>query len=303
MLIETTASAARPIHPQAVPNSREAAAPAEAPGVWLVGDDDCREYDAFVRAHPRAGLFHSLAWRDAVSAARLGRPRHLALISGDGAKGVLPIFEQRDADGRLTWATSASSPPVGALADDSVTRFLLLSRAQHAAESRGVGGVLTDAYFDAATAIDEASAVGATGWLRVPVGRAHRLASGDDGAPSVELAAVDFAALRGRILPPTSTLLARLAADGTVELRAARLEGGDPRGACIWLVDGSRAVVLWHDLPANVATLRRAIRALAWQAGECGAYTLELHVSDGATRAALGREIRGAMIARRGALA
>jgi CelD/BcsL family acetyltransferase involved in cellulose biosynthesis len=87
-------------------------------------------WDAYVRAHPRAGAYHLAAWAAILRGAYRARPRYLAATGEDGAlRGVLPLTYRR---GLMTGRRLRSLPAVpaaGPLGDTRADELALLEAA------------------------------------------------------------------------------------------------------------------------------------------------------------------------------
>lgn len=95
---------------------------------------DAQAWNACVAAHPQGTLFHTLAWRNAVSGAFEHPPCYLAAYRGGRIVGVLPLFKIAS---RLAGTLLVSVPYAvygGALADDEQTYETLLDGACALAE-------------------------------------------------------------------------------------------------------------------------------------------------------------------------
>lgn len=94
-------------------------------------------WTAYVARHPRATLFHTLAWRDAVTTA-FGHENYYLLASRNGAvSGVFPLVRVAS---RLAGTILVSVPYAvygGALTDDEASRDALLRRAELIDEELG----------------------------------------------------------------------------------------------------------------------------------------------------------------------
>ncbi len=75
--------------------------------IKCLGVEDCTRWEEFVRSHPQATIFHSLAWRRAVEKTFGHRSFYLYAGQGDEWHGVLPLFLIQS---RL-WGTFFSSVP------------------------------------------------------------------------------------------------------------------------------------------------------------------------------------------------
>ena len=130
------------IHPQGAPAPSQAAiAQRPAPlSVWLLDEPECPPYAEFIENSPGTGLFHTLAWRDALSASGAGEPLYLAAMDGERVVGAFPLFFVRD-DGATRLVSLPGTPTAGPVTDDDAVRWLLASRATQLAEHRGAAGV------------------------------------------------------------------------------------------------------------------------------------------------------------------
>ncbi len=68
---------------------------ARRPTVWLTGPADAEAWTAFAREHPKATLYHSLAWRDFIEAVFGHEPLYLACGQSGRLRGILPLFKVR----------------------------------------------------------------------------------------------------------------------------------------------------------------------------------------------------------------
>jgi hypothetical protein len=100
-------------------------------------------WDAYVRAHPRAGVYHLAAWARVLKDAYGFHPRYLALTEGDSLAGVLPLFRKK---GLLSGARLRSIPVFsygGPVADDERLEARLVEAARDRATADGeVAGMM-----------------------------------------------------------------------------------------------------------------------------------------------------------------
>ena len=134
--------------------------------VWLMDEPQCAAYDDFLQRHRDAGLYHTLAWRDALAAQNTGEPFYLAAMRGDRVVGALPLVERRDMWGRRRLVSLPATPVAGVIADDEQTETALLNRAMTLAQSREVSSLLLRQFTPRAAA-GRGNAV--RDWIRVPV--------------------------------------------------------------------------------------------------------------------------------------
>lgn len=101
-----------------------------SPHVTVLTNDTRASYAAFVRAHPDATLFHSLAWCDAVADSFPHQPLHLIARRDEQVVGALPLFLVKS---RLAGRIMVSVPygvEGGILASDDATSAALLAWAR-----------------------------------------------------------------------------------------------------------------------------------------------------------------------------
>jgi len=87
-------------------------------------------WDAYVRAHPRASVYHLGAWARILERSYGFRPRYLGLLRGDSLAGVLPLFRKK---GLISDARMRSIPVFsygGPLADDDGLERRLIEAAR-----------------------------------------------------------------------------------------------------------------------------------------------------------------------------
>jgi len=97
--------------------------------VWVIDTPECPEYEAFVREHPRATVYHSLRWRDALTKAGAGRPCYLMAMRGNRAVGVWPLFQVIKA-GTKRLVSMPAKRAASLLAVDKEARRALEDRAE-----------------------------------------------------------------------------------------------------------------------------------------------------------------------------
>ena len=93
-------------------------------------DEPGKEWDAYVAAHPKSTLFHTLAWRDLITRHFRHRPRYLVARDRGRVRGVLPLFETRSI---LSGRALCSVPYAvygGPLAEGDEAERALLERAR-----------------------------------------------------------------------------------------------------------------------------------------------------------------------------
>ncbi len=87
-------------------------------------------WDAYVRAHPRASVYHLGAWATILERSYGFRPRYLSATRSEGLVGVLPLFRKQ---GLLSDARTRSIPVFsygGPLADDDAIAMRLVEAAR-----------------------------------------------------------------------------------------------------------------------------------------------------------------------------
>jgi len=95
-------------------------------------------WERFVEAHPRATLFHRLAWRRAVRRAFPGhRPRYLLATEGSEVRGVLPLFSSPTLRLRRALISTSYAVYGGICAEDAEARDRLLEAAGRLAGREG----------------------------------------------------------------------------------------------------------------------------------------------------------------------
>ena len=117
------------------PNSNPSAAiPAEP---RLLSASDEAQWENFVRSHPGANLYHTLAWRDVITEAFGHKPHYLVCSQGGALSGVLPLFQVRAP--LVGWSKLISIPydigSGGPLALDDSSGEALAKHAMELAES------------------------------------------------------------------------------------------------------------------------------------------------------------------------
>ncbi len=153
--------------PAANSASRKSAAvsPSEPLTVWLIDEPECEAYEQFVAACPNAGLYHTLAWRDAARLGDGGTPSYLAAMRGERVAGVLPLVEQCDLWGRRRLVSLPDTPACGPAAEDADIEAALTHKAAEYARSRGAAALVMRRF---APPGQRRGQVTAGGWLRVP---------------------------------------------------------------------------------------------------------------------------------------
>ncbi len=105
----------------------------DAPDITLMAHADRAACDVYVRTHAEAGIFHTLAWCDAVAQSFPHLPCHLVARRNQNIVGVLPLFHVRS---RLAGRLLVSVPygvGGGILADDDASVMALLTAAKQLA--------------------------------------------------------------------------------------------------------------------------------------------------------------------------
>jgi len=103
--------------------------------------DRCPAWERYVLAHPQGTLFHTLAWRDAVSDSFGHAPWYRLALRGERVAGVLPAFRLSS---RIAGRMLVSVPygvGGGILADDGEAAAALFAQARAAAEESGCSSI------------------------------------------------------------------------------------------------------------------------------------------------------------------
>jgi hypothetical protein len=222
--------------------------------VWLMDEPECEAYERFAAEHPAAGLYHSLAWRDARRFGDGGTPSYLAALRGERVVGVLPLVEECDLWGRRRLVSLPDTPACGPAAEDAQVEAALFDKAASYAQSRGAAALAIRRFVRRS---ERPGAETAGGWLRVAARTLATIA--DSEQANIELTPVpDDSAYR--LDARTTATMDHLRRAG-IETGAAATRGGDSLIA--WARLGFGLHVLHIDdignaLAASAALLRQA---------------------------------------------
>lgn len=277
------------IHDSAIATDPFAAAPVPASPtmpepvtVWLMDEPECAAYDEFLLRHRGAGLYHTLAWRDALAAENTGEPFYLAAMRGEEVVGALPLVERRDMWGRRRLVSLPATPVGGVVADDEQTETALLNRAVTLAQSRQISSLVLRQFVPRPVAGGNA----VRDWIRVPVKQFTPYAC------SYPMDALTYKPtpftpdvleiLRGGrpyAASSTSDNLLRTLADAQVltECSVAYRDDGQPAGALVWKHHHRQIHILAYGAcGSDTMTCRAVIKSVLAAARSCEAEWIDL---------------------------
>lgn len=278
--IHDSAFATDILAPAAVPASPTMPEPVT---VWLMDEPECAAYDEFLQRHPDAGLYHTLAWRDALAAENTGEPFYLTAMRGQRVVGALPLVERRDMWGRRRLVSLPATPVAGVIADDEQAETALLNRAATLAQSREISSLVLRQFAPRAAA-GRGNAV--RDWIRVPVKQfAPYACSYPMDALTYKPTPLTPDVLdilrNGRPYAASATsdnLLTALAdADALTECSIAYGDEGRPVGALVWKHHHRHIHILAYGASgSDTMTCRTLIKSVLAPARLCGAKWIDL---------------------------
>ncbi len=274
---EPRTSEAAPSQPRTAPRrlSRLDAVP-PPPAIWLIDQEACAEYEAFVAHHPAGSLYHTLAWSRACERAGFGQALPLAAMREERIVAALPLLERSDdARSPRTLSSLPATPAAGVLnADDDSVEHLLHARVLRLAASRGIDRINWH-LFDEPRAVHLNGA--APGWICAPLRPLIEFTSVEGGNPPRAAAvridrAIDARQHRDTTWRAAANVAAMLDPQAIVPkcTRVARVAGG---AAFAWWVQfGFHVHVLAYE-PATltIAECVQIVGALARQADSAAA--------------------------------